>query len=182
MRKKTFPSQQFLPALLITLGLAATWSVPALINQAVPTATQDPASTLEVESATATATFTPPQDWRVQHQTAASGITLLDDDGSTIDVEVVSDVKDFDNSARRKAAELDRAGIALAYDGEPIETAKGLKGRSCYVFRASDQHGGECGFVEKDGEMVLVYNLAADPNNAPDIQPLIDSISIQKEA
>ncbi|AZA08429.1 hypothetical protein [Corynebacterium pseudopelargi] len=182
MRKKTFPTQQFFPALLITLGLAATWSVPALINEAVPTATEDPSSTLEVESPTATVKFTPPKGWRVEHQTAASDITMVHSDGSTIDVEVVSNVKDFDNSARRKAAELDRAGVALAYDGEPIETAQGLKGRSCIVFRAADQHGGECGFVEKDGEMVLVYNLAADPDNAPDIEPLIDSISIQKEA
>lgn len=171
-----------LPAVALAALAAATWAVPAAVDQAVP----EPQSvTTAAEKATLEATggsvleFRPPEGWSTTPSQTRSSVTYTKpQDDQQLSISVIDQSENFDTTADRVLRQEALSGTSAAFDGGTVSSAGGFSGKSCVAIKPNDQATGNCAVVHKDDLVVAVTATSTGKDQAPDLQPLVDSFRV----
>ncbi|WP_165860406.1 hypothetical protein [Kocuria tytonicola] len=171
-----------LPAAALAVLAAATWAVPAAVDKVVP----EPQSvTTAAEKATLEATggsvleFHAPEGWSTMPtQNRASVTYTKPQDDQELTISVIDQSKNFDTTADRVLRQQALEGTSAAFDGGTVSSAGGFTGKSCVAIKPNDQATGNCAVVHKDDLVVAVTATSSGKDQAPDLQPLVDSFRV----
>lgn len=173
-------------AAVIAVLAGCTWAVPAAVSHAVPapvsTVSAHQKDSLQAPSGT-TVSFQAPEGWSTTPSSnRTSTVYTRTQDDQEIALSVVEGSQDFDTTADRVLRRQSLSGTSAAFDGGRISSPNGFSGKTCVAIRQAEKATGPCAVVHKDGTVVTVTATSTGKDEAPDLQALVDSLEMTKEA
>lgn len=172
-------------AIALAVLLAGTWAVPAAISAATPDHTEptgpDTTRSLTAPSGS-TIEYLAPVGWDKQRTREHTAATYTGPgDHQSLVLSVVDGANDFDTTADRRLANLERSGTSAIFDGEISPTPNGFAGKSCVAVDTAERTAGRCAVVHHGDVVVTISATGRDPDATVDPMTLVDSLRIHEK-